>query len=265
VEADIAKAVRDKAEQGRVTMIGAGPGDAELLTIKAVRALQSADIILYDDLVAEGVLELARREAKRIQVGKRGGRRSCAQEDIIALMLRLARQGHHVVRLKSGDPMIFGRAGEEIAALEAAAITVTVVPGISAGIALAAELGVSLTHREHAQSVRFVTGHSKYGEVPELDWAGLADPTSTLLVYMGGGTAARIATRLLQQGLSPDTAVIAASAVGRSDGQRWWGTLRDLASWQAFGDGHPVLIGIGRVFARSATCTAQHVHDARAA
>ncbi len=126
---------------GRVTLVGAGPGDPELLTLKAVRALQSADVILFDDLVSDEVLELARRKAKRMLVGKRGGRQSCRQDDINDLMIKLAKQGKHVVRLKSGDPMIFGRAGEEIERLELEGIAVSAVPGISSGLAMAAELG----------------------------------------------------------------------------------------------------------------------------
>ena len=157
-----------------------------------MRALQSADVILFDDLVSDDVLELARREAKRLMVGKRGGRASCAQEDINDLMTRLALQGKQVVRLKSGDPMIFGRAGEEIEHLEKAGIPVDVVPGITAGIALASALGVSLTHRDMAQSVRFVTGCAKTGQLPSgLDWQGLADPNTTTIFYMAGGTAGR--------------------------------------------------------------------------
>ncbi len=161
------------AGSGRVTLVGAGPGDAELLTLKAVRALQSADVILFDDLVSDEVLELARREAKRMLVGKRGGRDSCRQDDINELMVSLALQGRHVVRLKSGDPMIFGRAGEEIVELERHGIPVTVVPGITSALAAASRLGVSLTHRDHAHSVRFVTGHSRHGDLPsDFDWRG---------------------------------------------------------------------------------------------
>ena len=171
-----------------------GPGDAELLTLKAVRALQAADVILFDDLVSEDVLELARREAKRMMVGKRARGPSCSQSDINALMLKLARQGKHVVRLKSGDPMIFGRAGEEIEELQAAGVPVEVVPGVSTANALAASIGVSLTHRDHAQSVRFVTGHARTGELPaDLDWRGLADGRTSLVFYMGGRTGPRIA------------------------------------------------------------------------
>ncbi len=176
---------------GRVTLVGAGPGDAELLTLKAVRALQAADVILFDDLVSAEVLELARREAKRMLVGKRGGRTSCRQEDINEMMVKLAKSGKRVVRLKSGDPMIFGRAGEEIAHLDRENIPVDVIPGITAASAMASRLGISLTHRDHAQSVRFITGHSRHGGLPvDVDWATVADPRTTTVFYMGGRTAA---------------------------------------------------------------------------
>lgn len=247
------------ATAGRVTLVGAGPGDAELLTLKAVRALQSADVILFDDLVADEVLELARREAKRMLVGKRGGRESCAQGDINELMVRLARQGKHVVRLKSGDPMIFGRAGEEMAQLEAEGIRVDVVPGVTAAAAMAAALGVSLTHRDHSHSVRFVTGHSRQGELPEgLDWRGLADPETTLVVYMGGRTAAAIAQRLMAHGLEAATPVAVVSGVSRGEERRLattLGALRDSGLPAGFGG--PVLIGIGRVFAVRASIEAR--------
>ena len=236
--------------QGRVTIVGAGPGDADLLTIKALRALQSADVILYDDLVPAAVLELARREAKRMLVGKRGGRSSCIQDDINALMIKLAEQGRHVVRLKSGDPMIFGRAGEEIAELRARGIEASVVPGITAGLALASSLGMSLTHRDLAQSVRFVTGHARTGELPaDLDWRGLADPATTLVLYMGGRTGPAIAERLMAHGLAPLTPVVIAAGLTRLDEWRWHGSLADLAAGPAMtAPNLPVLIGIGRVF-----------------
>ncbi|MBQ0823447.1 uroporphyrinogen-III C-methyltransferase [Microvirga sp. HBU67558] len=238
---------------GRVTLVGAGPGDAELLTLKAMRALQSADVILFDDLVSEDVLELARREAKRLMVGKRGGRASCAQGDINDLMTRLARQGKHVVRLKSGDPMIFGRAGEEIEHLETAGIPVDVVPGITAGIALASALGVSLTHRDMAQSVRFVTGCAKTGALPAgLDWQGLADPNTTTIFYMAGGTAGAIADRLIAAGCSPGLPAVMVSDVSRGD-ERWTGALADLGRASERRDpSKPVIIGVGRVFMRAA-------------
>ena len=236
---------------GHVSLVGAGPGDAELLTVKAVRALQSADVILYDDLVSDDVLELARREARRVKVGKRGRRDSCAQDDINSLMIGLARLGKRVVRLKSGDPMIFGRAGEEIAELEAAGIPVDVVPGVTAALAAAARLGVSLTHRDCAQSVRFVTGHARSGELPDLDWAGLADSQSTLVFYMGGRTASAIAGRLLASGLAATTPVTVLAGLSRPDEQCWRGCLSELVSgFPDFEPDLPILIGIGTVFAQ---------------
>lgn len=236
---------------GRVTLVGVGPGDAELLTLKAVRAMQSADVILFDDLVSDDVLELARREAKRMAVGKRGRRDSCAQGDINALMLDLARQGKHVVRLKSGDPMIFGRAGEEIAELEAAGIAVAVVPGVTAALAMASSLGVSLTHRDYSQSVRFVTGHSRNGELPSnLDWPGLADAKTTLVFYMGVKTAPQIAERLIEAGLSAETPAVMVSHVSRPDETRWRGTLSTLGEHASLsGADAPAVIGIGTAFA----------------
>ncbi|OQP86849.1 uroporphyrinogen-III C-methyltransferase [Rhizobium rhizosphaerae] len=243
-----------EAPAGRVTLVGAGPGDAELLTLKAMRALQSADVILFDDLVSAEVLELARREAKRMLVGKRGGRESCRQEDINDLMVRFAKDGKHVVRLKSGDPMIFGRAGEEIARLRREGIAVEVVPGITAASAMAARFTVSLTHRDHAQSVRFVTGHSRKGALPDtLDWQGLADPRTSTVYYMGGRTAGGIADKLAAFGLPQTTPAVIMSAVTRDKERRWAGRLADMpAAMQAIGVDEPVLIGIGAAFAEAA-------------
>ncbi|CUA89364.1 uroporphyrin-III C-methyltransferase [Chelatococcus sambhunathii] len=240
---------------GHVTFVGAGPGDAELLTIKAVRALQAADVILFDDLVSEDVLELARREAKRILVGKRGGRPSCRQDEINAMMLTLARAGKHVVRLKSGDPMIFGRAGEEIDSLRREGIAFDVVPGITAGIAMAAALGVSLTHRDHAKSVRFVTGHSRHGGLPEdVDWHAIADPSATTVFYMGGRTAAQIAARLMDHRMAADTPVAIAEALGRPEEVLSRCRLADLPARMAERDERqPLVIGIGAVFAEART------------
>lgn len=244
---DIAPA---KASGGHVTLVGAGPGDAELLTLKAMRALQSADVILFDDLVSDEVLELARREAKRMMVGKRGGRASCKQEDINALMIKLARQGKRVVRLKSGDPMVFGRAGEEIAVLEAAGVSVGIVPGITAALAAAASLRVSLTHRAIAQSLRLVTGHSSRGGLPdEMDWRGLADASSSLVVYMGGRTGGLFAERLMREGLAAETPVVVVTAVSRPHETRWVGRLDQLGHRLGQLDHtDPVLVGVGQVF-----------------
>lgn len=239
--------------EGRVTLVGAGPGDAELLTLKAVRALQSADVILFDDLVSHDVLELARREAKRMMVGKRGSRESCKQHDINALMLKLAKQGKHVVRLKSGDPMIFGRAGEEIAALEAENIPVTVVPGITAAQGMAAALNVSLTHRDHAQTLTLLTGHSRHGSVPEaIDWSKAVDRNTTTILYMAGRTADAIVARLIGNGLAPETPVVAMSAISRPERALWAGSLARLPEGVAcLPAAAPVLIGIGAVFAKA--------------
>lgn len=238
---------------GRVTLVGAGPGDPDLLTIKAVRALQAADIILFDALVSQEVLNFARQTAKRMLVGKRGHRPSCKQEDINDLMRKLALQGKNVVRLKCGDPVMFGRAGEEIEYLKQAGIAVDIVPGITSATAMAAHLGVSLTHRDQAHSVRFVTGHSRDGALPEkLDWKGLADPETTLIIYMGGRTGAACAKRLIAEGLPPETPCVAVFSVSQSGEQRFAATLKDLESGKLeTRSDKPVLIGIGTVFANA--------------
>jgi uroporphyrin-III C-methyltransferase / precorrin-2 dehydrogenase / sirohydrochlorin ferrochelatase len=235
---------------GRVTLVGAGPGEAELLTLKAVRALQSADVILFDDLVSDEVLELARREARRMLVGKRGGRESCRLEDINATMIRLAKAGRHVVRLKSGDVAVFGRAGEELAELKREGIAVEMVPGITAASAMAAAFGVSLTHRDHASELRLVTGHSRHGDLPEnVDWRDLARAHATTVFYMGGRMAGRIAERLIACGLSPDMPVAVAAHLSRPDETRRTGRLADLhAIVAAIGIDRPILIGVGQVF-----------------
>lgn len=246
-----------RRRSGRVTLVGAGPGDPELLTLRAVRAMQEADVILFDALVSEEILAFARSSAKRMLVGKRGHRPSCRQEDINALMLKLARQGKHVVRLKCGDPVLFGRAGEEIAHLEAAGIPVSIVPGITSASAMAACLNVSLTHRNHAHSVRFVTGHAKDGAMPEdLDWHGIADATTTLVIYMGGRTGDAIARRLMAEGLAAATPCVVATSVSRPEAGRNFGTLGDLAcgTLKPASD-EPVLIGIGAAFAAAASRT----------
>ena len=184
-------------------------------------------------------------------VGKRGGRESCRQEEINDMMVSLAKAGKHVVRLKGGDPMIFGRAGEEIARLEEEGIPVAVVPGITSALAMASSLGVSLTHRDCAQSVRFVTGHSRKGELPrDIDWQAIADPKTTTIFYMGGKTAGEIAATLIGRGLPADTPVVVAKAVSRPGPKHWRGTLADLpAAMPDIGYDEPVLIGVGQVFA----------------
>lgn len=235
---------------GKVLLVGAGPGDPDLLTVKALKALQSADIILFDDLVHRPILDLARPGAKRICVGKRAGRQSWGQEEINRLMVRLAGQCDSLVRLKSGDPSVFGRSGEEIAALAAAGLEIEVVPGITTASALAADLSLSLTHRACARSLRFVTAHgAKGGLPPDLDWRGLADPVTTLIVYMGGRTGPELAARLIAQGRAARTPVILAENVSRPDRDVRLGTLGDLAAGHLKAQRQgPVILGIGETF-----------------
>ena len=239
-----------KARTGHVTLVGAGPGDPDLLTLKAIKALRCADVILFDDLVSAEVLEFARADARKLLVGKRGFRTSCKQDDINAMMVKLAKAGHHVVRLKSGDPMIFGRAGEEIETLQKSRIAVSVIPGITSALAMASALGVSLTHRDHAQSVRFVTGHSRKGKLPaDIDWKAIADQTSTTIFYMGARTAEGISQRLMLEGLAASTPAVMVAGISRADERRWTGTLADLAEGSnELGLDQPVLIGVGKVF-----------------
>jgi uroporphyrin-III C-methyltransferase/precorrin-2 dehydrogenase/sirohydrochlorin ferrochelatase len=245
------------AQTGRVTLVGAGPGDPELLTLKAVRALQAADVILFDDLVSDEVLELARREAKRMLVGKRGGRESCRQEDINDMMVALAKAGRQVVRLKSGDPTVFGRAGEEVDRLRAEGIPVDVIPGITAASAMAARLGISLTHRDHAQGVRFLTGHAKNGMLPaNIDWQALCDVSQTTVLYMAGRTAPQIFERLTFHGLPRATPVAVASGLTRVDEAIWTGPLGEMVSAVAdIGMHNPIVIGIGPVFSNANSST----------
>src|SRR5216683_2264417 len=198
------KGLGTAVENGSVTLVGAGPGDPELLTLRAVRALQSADVILFDDLVSRGVIDFARREAKKLLVGKTGFGPSCKQEDINALMVGLAKQGKRVVRLKGGDPLIFGRAAEEIDACRAANIPVDTVPGITAAQGAAAKLGLPLTDRKRARRLQYVTGHAKNGTLPgDLDWQSLADPRTTTAIYMPTRTLAGLVEKAVAEGLDP--------------------------------------------------------------
>ena len=217
--------------QGSVALVGAGPGDPELLTLKAVRALQSADVILHDDLVSQEVLDFARREAERIITGKRGHRPSCKQDDINALMVSLARDGKRVVRLKGGDPLIFGRAGEEIAACRAAGVAVEVIPGITAASGAAASLEVSLTHRDHARRLQYITAHAKNGKLPDdLDWKALADPVATTAIYMGKLVVAEVATRLREAGMAADTPAIIVEYATHARERHFHTTIGEMAA-----------------------------------
>ena len=237
-------------ENGSVTLVGAGPGDPELLTLRAVRALQSADVILFDDLVSRDVLDFARREARKLLVGKTGFGPSCKQDDINSLMVSLAKQGKRVVRLKGGDPLIFGRAAEEIAACQAANIAVDVVPGITAAQGAAAKLGLPLTDRYHARRLQYVTGHAKSGKLPEdIDWQCLADPSTTTAIYMPTRTLDALVTKATAEGLDPLTPALAIARATRPDQRVIAAPIGELPTRlaQAALPG-PVLVMLGRVF-----------------
>jgi uroporphyrin-III C-methyltransferase/precorrin-2 dehydrogenase/sirohydrochlorin ferrochelatase len=237
---------------GSVTLVGAGPGDPELLTLRAVRALQSADVILFDDLVSTDILDFARREAKKMLVGKTGHAPSCRQDDINALMISLAKSGRAVVRLKGGDPMIFGRADEEIADCRAAGIPIEVVPGITTAQGAASRLLVSLTRRGEARRVQYITGHSRGGALPaDIDWTSLADPAVTTIVYMPTKTLPDLVDAALKAGLEPKTPAIAVISATRADERVIAATIADLPGrLDAERPAGPVLVMIGRVFDR---------------
>jgi uroporphyrin-III C-methyltransferase/precorrin-2 dehydrogenase/sirohydrochlorin ferrochelatase len=241
------KGLGSYVESGSVTLVGAGPGDPELLTLRAVRALQSADVILFDDLVSHEVMDFARREARKMLVGKTGFGPSCTQEDINSLMVSLAKQGKRVVRLKGGDPLIFGRAAEEIAACEAANIAVDVVPGITSVQGAASRLGIALTDRKKARRLQYVTGHARNGGVPaDLDWKSLADPATTTAVFMPTRTLAALAEKAIAEGLDPGTPALAVSRATRPDQAVVAAPINELAERLAqAGLPGPVLVMIG--------------------
>ena len=242
---------------GEVTLVGAGPGDPELLTLKALRALQDADVILHDRLVPAAILDLARRDAARICVGKAAGNIGSTQEEINALLIEHANQGKRVVRLKGGDPFIFGRGGEELQALAAARINFSVVPGITAAAGCAAYAGIPLTHRDHAHSVTFVTGHAQgRGHEPdqEPDWRALAQPRSTAVFYMGLARLEHIVARLLEHGAAP-TCPAGIIAQGTTPDQRViTATLATIAEVSAAANiESPALLIVGEVVALQST------------
>jgi uroporphyrin-III C-methyltransferase len=235
------RCAQGRCAHGRVTLVGAGPGDPDLLTLKAVQALQRATVVLVDDLVDEAVLQHAPPHARIINVGKRGGCASTPQRFIERLMVRQARLGEQVVRLKGGDPFVFGRGGEEVQALRSCGIDVTVVPGITSGLAAAHALGVGWTHRDHAHGVVLVTGHGrrdggqlggKSGDGGGLEWprlAQLAQQGLTLVVYMGVTHLPEIATGLLQ-GLPPNTPAALVQSASTAHEQRVVCALADVAA-----------------------------------
>ena len=238
------------ANVGTVHIVGAGPGDPELLTLKAHRLLAEADVVVYDRLVAPEVLDLAPPGAMRIYAGKAAGQHHLPQAEINALLVRLAQAGREVVRLKGGDPFIFGRGSEEARHLARAGIPFTVVPGITAATGCAAAAGIPLSHRGVASGVRFVTGHCRDDAELDLDWRGLADPDTTLVVYMGLANLSLFAERLIAAGLAPSTpaAAVAEGTTAREHGCRT--TLAGLPeAVAAAGLKAPVLLIVGQVVA----------------
>jgi uroporphyrin-III C-methyltransferase / precorrin-2 dehydrogenase / sirohydrochlorin ferrochelatase len=269
-EADLAALLTPQAAQGSgsVVLVGAGPGNPELLTLRAVRALQSADVILFDDLVAPDILDFARREARKMLVGKTGHRASCRQDDINALMISLARAGRRVVRLKGGDPMLFGRADEEIAACRVAGIAVEVVPGITTAQGAASKLLISLTRRGQARRVQYITGHGQEGKLPDdIDWKSLADPAATTVVYMPTKTLPELVATAVRAGLDPATPAVAVESATRTGERVIAATVAALpARLAAALPAGPVVVLIGRVFAdyvESDANDARSAQDAR--
>jgi uroporphyrin-III C-methyltransferase/precorrin-2 dehydrogenase/sirohydrochlorin ferrochelatase len=237
---------------GHVSLVGAGPGAEDLLTLRAQRALQEADVIVYDRLVPDAILAQGRRDARRIYVGKAPGNHALSQDAINALLVDEARHGNRVVRLKSGDPLVFGRAGEEMAALRAANVSFDVVPGITAAFAAAAENEIPLTLRDTASAIVFATGHDADGETLP-GWAGLALSGATVAVYMGHAAAAKVSARLIEAGLAATTPVAVIENASRHDRRAYAGRLDELALIAARPElTGPVLIIIGEVVAAGA-------------
>ena len=234
-------------EAGIVHIVGAGPGDPDLLTFRAMRLIQDADVIFYDKLVGPEIVDYARRDAERVYVGKTKGNHSKSQDDINALMAEAAAAGRRVVRLKGGDPFVFGRGGEEADYLRGLGHAVEVVPGITAATGCAAAADIPLTFRGVAQAVTFVTGHAADGE-PDLDWAALSDPRQTLVIYMGVSTAGTIAARLIEHGVEPARPVAVIENGTRADQKVVKGSLGALeALVQRNAIAGPAVIVVGDV------------------
>jgi uroporphyrin-III C-methyltransferase / precorrin-2 dehydrogenase / sirohydrochlorin ferrochelatase len=260
---DIVSRDAESIFSGQVTLVGAGPGNPDFLTMGGLRALQMADVILYDDLVSDDVLELARREADRINVGKAAEKPSCKQEDIVALMLEQARNGKKVVRLKGGDPLVFGRAAEELAACRNHGFSVQIIPGISAAQAAAASLGVPLTERGLARRVQFITGHTRDGLLPEeIAPEALADPQATTVVYMPRRNLSELSQRMLAAGAQADLPAVAIIKASMPDEEILSGTVGALSTLALNAPEGPLLIIIGEVL-RSRSSRLETIEKAR--
>jgi uroporphyrin-III C-methyltransferase/precorrin-2 dehydrogenase/sirohydrochlorin ferrochelatase/uroporphyrin-III C-methyltransferase len=241
----------------RVYLTGAGPGDPELLTLKALRVIQAADVILYDNLVNETILQFAPAQALRIDVGKRCGKRSAAQFEINRLLVEHAGSGNVVVRLKGGDPMIFGRISEEVQALEAHSIPYEIIPGVTAASAAAASLGLSLTKRKIARSVHFLTGHGAEDGLPAHDWVALTRGGGTLVIYMGRETLAGLAAHFIEAGMAPSMPAIAVENASLPSERITRGTLVTLPrALRAVGGNGPTLIILGEALQNAFTLSA---------
>ena len=237
--------------EGSVTLVGAGPGDPDLLTIKALRALQDADVVFYDELVSSEILDRARRDASRVPVGRRVGKPGIGQHAINKLLIEAAKSGQRAVRLKGGDPFVFGRGGEEVEALREAGVAYSVVPGITAGLGAAAQFEVPLTFRHEALRITFLTAH-KAKDAESVDWSTLTDEKMTVVVYMGMTAAPSVRAGLLAAGRSPQTPVGVFARVTRTDAQAAVGTLDELPALVRQIDGGPAILIIGDVVAHSA-------------
>jgi uroporphyrin-III C-methyltransferase len=236
------------AAAGRVWLVGAGPGDPDLLTVKALKVLKTADVVVHDGLVSDEILDLAPASARRISVAKRKSRHSYAQDEINRMLVAFALEGLTVVRLKGGDPFMFGRGGEELEACREAGVACDVVPGVTAALAASAAAGAPLTHRGSAQAVTFVTGHAASGAEPDLDWTSLAKANQTVVIYMGVSTAAAIAGRLTGAGRSAATPALIVENASRADERRIIATLGGLAE-AAAGLSGPALLIVGEAMA----------------
>jgi uroporphyrin-III C-methyltransferase/precorrin-2 dehydrogenase/sirohydrochlorin ferrochelatase len=246
-----AGALRSGQAEGGVTLVGAGPGDPDLLTIKALRALQDADVVFYDELVSPEILDRVRRDASRVPVGRRVGKPGIGQDAINRLLIKAAKSGQRAVRLKGGDCFVFGRGGEEVEALRAAGVAYSIVPGITAGLGAAAQFEVPLTFRHEALRITFLTAH-KARDAETVDWSALTDEKMTVVVYMGMTAAPSVRAGLLAAGRSPQTPVGVFARVTRPDAQAAVGILQDLPSLIEKIDGGPAILIIGDVVAHSA-------------